>query len=388
MSRKKKIAVLLIGVSDIEGGGGAERFWADVSQMFESEKISISFFVDRSTHKSLKAVNRLTEESNVVHIPDSPKNKIGLIFYLLRVYFILLRHNIKILHIGFYGAHYYKLLRFLSILPKSIRPKISITIVSCFTPYCFIDETYERKYKMKYRYDDLFNNVKLDGILSWYKKFKEVSESNEIVKSKPYIYPVKYCFTDLTRYEGSRIKSKTIVFAARITGIKRPMLFIELVKKVKELKPEIFNEWEFQLYGDGDLMSKVQQNVKECNLNNEVQFKKASDLSKVLNQTKVFVSTQELENFTSLSMLEAMACENVIISFDVGQTDYFVKNKENGYLVEDENIGAMALAIIDYIGLDQDTQREMEIKSRAIAIEEHNKENFNLELEEYFIKIL
>ena len=85
-----------------------------------------------------------------------------------------------------------------------------------------------------------------------------------------------------------------------------------------------------------------------------------------------------------VSTLEAMACENAIIAFDVGQTDYFVKNKKNGFLSKDGDIKQMANSIINFTLLKSSEQIELQKESRRIAIEQHNIENFSLELEDYF----
>tara|TARA_B110001450_G_scaffold256312_1_gene286262 strand:+ start:991 stop:2157 length:1167 start_codon:yes stop_codon:yes gene_type:complete len=388
MSKKKNIAVLLFGAKNIEGGGGAERFWADISQMFESDSFNLMFFVDKITYESLKNVNRLKNKSKIILNSDFPVDQKKLKIYLLKTYYKIISNRIKLVHIGFYNPQYYKLFKFLSLLPKLLRPKLSITIVSCFTPYCFIDEKYEKIYNMKYRYQDLFNNVNLNGVLSWYEKFKEVSEEKQIIKSNPYIYPVKYCFTDLASYKPSPKKDNVVIFASRITGIKRPFLFIEVVNKIRNISPEIFKLWEFQMYGDGDLLVDVQKKVLKEGLSDFIKFKKSSDLSKVFPKTKLFISTQELENFTSLSMLEAMACENAIISFDVGQTNYFVDHCYNGFLVTDNNANEFAKRIIEFIKLPVEKQESMLKMSREIAINRHNKENFSSELDSYFSHIL
>tara|TARA_B100001564_G_scaffold359715_1_gene382564 strand:- start:59 stop:1225 length:1167 start_codon:yes stop_codon:yes gene_type:complete len=388
MKFKKNIAVFLTGIENISGGGGAERFWADISQMFKSDSLNIYFFIDKITYKTLINVNRINNHKNIIIIPKSPKNNLELFPYLAILFFKILRYKIKIIHIGFYGAQYYKLCKFFSLLPKKIKPKLSITIVSCFTPYCFISESFENDYKMKFRYQDLFNNVKIDGILTWYKKFKEVNDSENIIKSNPYIYPIKSCFTNLDNYRPSKNKSNIIVFASRLTKIKRPLLYIDVISLIKSIHPNIFEDWEFHIYGDGQQMNELKESVKSKFLENNVQLKKSYDLSLVFPYTKLFVSTQELENFTSLSMLEAMACENAIIAFDVGQTNYFVKDKKNGFLSKDGDIKQMANSIINFTLLKSSEQIELQKKSRCIAIDQHNLENFSSELDDYFNHIL
>jgi glycosyltransferase involved in cell wall biosynthesis len=75
----------------------------------------------------------------------------------------------------------------------------------------------------------------------------------------------------------------------------------------------------------------------------------AVDMASILARRRLFVSTQAIENFTSLAMLEAMAAGNAVIAEDVGQTGEFVHHRVNGYLVRPASAGAFAEAIAAYL---------------------------------------
>lgn len=385
--KKINVAIILIGVKDISGGGGAERFWSDIVRLNESNQINYKFLIDRETYNSLKLVNRLSEDkTKIILISNNPKNRLQLYLYWIEIYIKLIINRIKIIHVGFYSANYYKILKFLSIFS---RLKISITIVSCFTAYCFIDSKYESSYKMKYRFKDVFNNIKLSGVLCWYNKFKEVAIEQKIIKSNPYIYPVKHCFTDLTNYKPKKEKLNEIIFASRLESIKRPELFLELIKVlINRYDKEVISRWNFIIYGNGSLKNRLISFAKKNKLSKYVEFRESFDLSNVFPSSKIFVSTQELENFTSLSMLEAMSCGNAIIAFDVGQTDYFVKHSVNGYLSIDKNMNAMAEDLYDLMTMKDEKLIQMQNASINIVKNVHTKNNFILELDQYFIDII
>ena len=82
-----------------------------------------------------------------------------------------------------------------------------------------------------------------------YKKFKEVNDSENIIKSNHIYTPIKSCFTNLDNYRPSKNKSNIIVFASRLTKIKRPLLYIEVISLIKSIHPNIFEDWEFVIYG-------------------------------------------------------------------------------------------------------------------------------------------
>ena len=106
-----------------------------------------------------------------------------------------------------------------------------------------------------------------------------------------------------------------------------------------------------------------------------VRLTHAIDLAPVLSRSRVFVSTQAVENFTSLAMLEAMAAGNVVIAGDVGQTSEFVRHGENGYLVGAATPDAFASAMADYLR-HPERHAAMAAASRALVTDVHTIEHF------------
>lgn len=387
---KKRVAFFMFDRNNLDGGGGAERFWSDVFEFYNPENFRTYFLTDRKTFNELKRINRLRsvdQNENLIFIRDFKylflKNIIDSLFFVYKC----LINRLDIVHICFYGPQYYKRLRFLQLLPKNFRPKISITIVSCFTPYCFQNESYEKEYGMKNRFNDLFNNIKLSGILSWYENFKKLSDNNDIIKSKPFVYAVKHCFTDLSKFKSSKEKKNIIVFAARFVNVKNPIFFIEAINIITKNYTNVLDNWKVVLYGKGPLEKEIKKTLNKYNLKKIVDVDYKSDMSSVFASSKIFVSSQDLENFTSLSMLEAMASGNIIIARNVGQTHFFVKNNANGFLCNENNPSDMAMKIVKAIESSKNgsllANKSIEITKRI-----HNKENFFKELDHFFSNAL
>jgi glycosyltransferase involved in cell wall biosynthesis len=144
---------------------------------------------------------------------------------------------------------------------------------------------------------------------------------------------------------------------------------------VRERHAELAAGWRFEMYGAGVLDAQVRQRIADLGLGGVVTLSRAHDLSPVFARSRLFVSTQAFENFTSLSMLEAMAAGNAIVAEDVGQTSEFVRGGENGFLVSPASPDTFADAIAAYMRAT-DRHDAMAAASRAIATEVHTIEHF------------
>ena len=78
-----------------------------------------------------------------------------------------------------------------------------------------------------------------------------------------------------------------------------------------------------------------------------------------------------------------MVTGNSIIAFNVGQTAEFIKNNENGLLVEGETEEALAVTIISYI-----SKPELQVayykNNLKLCSESHTYPNFRKQIEEFW----
>jgi len=132
-------------------------------------------------------------------------------------------------------------------------------------------------------------------------------------------------------YEKFTVKEKkpfSFVFAARLEPMKNPLMYFNSSLLLARQYPEV----RFYLLGDGPLLETIRKKAGEGNLHNLIIPGFVPDPEKYFAFTSVFVSVQETNNYPSQSVLEAMACGNMIIASDVGDTRMFV-NEENGILI-------------------------------------------------------
>lgn len=384
MKDKLNVVFFHLEVPDFRkaGGGGAERQFSMLHCYLQNEKLANSYFL--CTKKGLKNLFTLNiiKDKKGTYALNNVSGRFGRIkkikSYLSFMYFIVTR-RIDIVHVVnhfSYNNRYYKLL---TMLPRFIRPKLIIQVMDCRMAGAF-ETGIETENNLLGRYSKLFSSVHIDGMFSWYENFVETAKKKGFVKSNPVMESAKFCFTDLKRFFPLE-KKNVIVFAARLDNHKRPLLFLEALEKALFDKPELFQGYRLLIFGNGPLLNEVLERIKPIQQFMQVEHEmNVTDLAPYIAESKYFVSTQNLENFTSLSMLEAMACGNVIIARNVGQTSYFVRKGLNGFLCKNDDVGDLASTIIDSFSVTSKKLEEMGKESIKIAMKEHNVENFSNQL--------
>ena len=127
-------------------------------------------------------------------------------------------------------------------------------------------------------------------------------------------------FTDYERFAPAARKEDWVVFAGRFNAGKNPLLFLQAIPEVHRAHPHV----RFLMFGTGPLADAITNEVARLNLGGVVTVRYEADLAPILAQSKIFVSIQSDENYSSQSLLEAMACENAIVASDVGETHRWV----------------------------------------------------------------
>jgi glycosyltransferase involved in cell wall biosynthesis len=142
------------------------------------------------------------------------------------------------------------------------------------------------------------------------------------------------------------------------------------------------------LYGNGELEKEMTTLISELNLNQNITMKKSGDLSDVLSVSTCYVSTQDFENFPSLSMMEAMACGNIILARNVGQTELMVKDGYNGLILKEDSPRGLANAIESVINYAEDTRNEMMRNSLNMIENVHTPIAFINQIETFWEELL
>ena len=385
--RKKRIAFIFVSPHDLSGGGGAERFLCDVFDSYREKEVSqydLYFVSDEHSIDNLRSVGKLKTNDHVVRLKSSSNKFLNAFLLQFRFLRSIFRYRFHLIHIWLPSARYLPFLSILNMFPRRIRPKVAINVVDCSLSHLYLNPGRYDHYGQLWHYRLYFKFVRLDALFSWYQLFKELFEDGYIVvRGRPKVVSARYCFTNVEHFRPAEEKENIAVFAGRLELLKQPFFFVEAIKIARELRPNLVNGWHFLIFGKGPLEAPIQNKIGQYQLEETVQLGYLPDLAPVFSRSKIFVSTQDYENFTSLSMLEAMASGNAVIARNVGQTQYFVRDGMNGMLLKEDTPHGLATALIKCME-DVDLLQKMQRESRRIAAEVYNPRNFMTDIEDFW----
>ena len=155
---------------------------------------------------------------------------------------------------------------------------------------------------------------------------------------------------DLSFFKKAELRNpKKIVFSGVMYHHRGLDLLLDAAPKVVEKIPDV----KFVLLGDGPEMEKLQNIVKEKNLDNNVDFKgwiDRNDIPKNISDAAIGIGplkrTTVTENALPIKVLEYMACSLPIVAIDGTLPDDVLKNNTNGVFVKDASELAEKLIFI------------------------------------------
>lgn len=167
--------------------------------------------------------------------------------------------------------------------------------------------------------------------------------------------------TDVFRNYGNEANSRpTVVMVARIDQLKDIETYIRCAKKVSEKIPNVL----FKLYGpkiEEDYYEKCVKLVKELSLGGNFEFSgSTNNPAAAYNEGDVVMLTSISEAFPFV-VIEAMACEKVVISSDVGGTKEVLEGF--GFVIRPKDIDGFSNAVLKVLE-DKELALEMGLDAR------------------------
>lgn len=158
-----------------------------------------------------------------------------------------------------------------------------------------------------------------------------------------------------------------VIYLGRLTFPKNPQRLMNVFRLVKEKKPDI----KIGVIGTGDMEDETIGLAQEYDLLDNVEFLGfQSNPLKMLYDSKVMVMTSRWEG-TPMCVLEAMALGVPIVSTPVDGLKDLIKNGENGYLSDDDEV--LADKICEIVN-SRETHDAMGKLSKEISAETQNKQ--------------
>jgi len=138
-----------------------------------------------------------------------------------------------------------------------------------------------------------------------------------------------------TPWPNSQRRPYDLGFVGRLSMIKQPWQFVEIVASASRRIPEMKSV----VVGEGPLMSRLRQQAVDLGVSDNIDFVgRRTDVESILSRTKVFMLTSRSEGL-SIALAEAMSAGVVPVVADVGELGDLVTNGVNGYLVKPDQIG-------------------------------------------------
>lgn len=314
-----KITILL---TDISNDGGVQNVVKNFVNQLHNDIEKISIVSVFKTNKSDKIIDEIQDKCEITYIYEGSRNFKKIYFNLLINLKKHFRSNDSDIVIGcglFYAP-------FLSVLGKHYTKMIWSH--SAYSNIKFMSLNWIGK---------IFSYIFMDKIISITKKdFFNFNQDLFLRKKEKVVMIYNFNENNYSNYFSG--KSKTILSIGTIDYIKGFDYIVDIGK-------EIFNnykEWKWIIVGDGPLLNKMREQIKEHNLENNVFFvgyKK--DISTYLKSSDIFVLTSRSEGF-GLVTLEAKMAGIPVVGFSCkGITSEIITSNINGFIVEDNNIDEM-----------------------------------------------
>ncbi len=200
--------------------------------------------------------------------------------------------------------------------------------------------------------------------------------------------------TEVKLYLKKNKKTSTIPFGVdvdrfspKLSGSEQDTVTIGIVKSLEEKygieflirafelclkkKPNL----QLRVIGSGVLLEKLTNLIKTFKIEEKVVFKGFVEnvkIPEILNEMDVFVMPSIMDSETfGVAVVEASACGLPVIASNIGGLPEVVRDNETGFLVEPENIEAIAEKIL-LLAKDQNLRHQMGTKGRQFVLEHYN----------------
>lgn len=174
-------------------------------------------------------------------------------------------------------------------------------------------------------------------------------------------------FTDLEKFKPreSDEKENLILFAGRLITIKHPELLAQAIVLCQDIMRE--KRYRCMICGEGELSETIKDILKSGHCEDLMSLPGNINTDDIMASVKIFCSLQEVNNYPSQSLLEALACGCYCIATDEGDTSLIVK-KEFGKLI---GFSAEQLkdALIEAMDFSNEKRKKIEQSARDFACE-------------------
>lgn len=305
------------------GNGGAEKFLVDLAGGLDRDRFEATVVCLWQPENAINEKRMREQNIDVIYL----HKKQGFDFNLIKE----MRKVVKAVKPDTVSTH-------LNVLPYVIFSSIGIK-----NKYHTVHNLASREIGGKYRY--------FVWLAYYVFGYTPVAISDTVKKSIEHDYKLRaekietiYNFVETDKYfvKERRLKNTfDLVSFGRLTEQKNQKMMIRAVSTLVERYPNI----RLHIYGDGELKQELQSFIGELKLERNVILEGITDeVAKKLGESDIFLLSSLYEGLP-ISVLEAMSAGLPVVSTKAGGVVDVIKDDENGFLIEQGDIGGFANAV-------------------------------------------
>jgi glycosyltransferase involved in cell wall biosynthesis len=369
MSSKLKVLQIIPKL----GYGGAETGCYDLAHYLSEN--GCSSYIVTSGGELLKFIDK--KKVKLIKLPVQSKNPILMLFNAIALIFIILFHNISIVHARsrapawscllatkitrrkfvttFHGTYNFD--NIIKKLYNSVMVRSNLIIAGSNFIFSHINKNYSKYLNFKKKFLVIFRGINVD-----YFDPSTTLESQE---------------NQLLENWGLSKNKKIILMPGRLTAWKGQEVFIEALNLVnKELGYESFYAVVLGNNQGRDVYAKkIKRLAEQHRLTSQLKFiNNCKNMPLAYKISDLIVSASiEPEAFGRV-VVEAQSMEKPIIASDIGGSNETITDNKTGFLFESGSAESLSKKIVEVFSLDESTLKSIGIEGRKSAIKKFNVE--------------
>ena len=293
--------------------GGADLFNLNLVKGLDKNKFSIIIITTEPNKNILRQYFEKSAENQEIATVYDLTSFLDQKYWVSFINYIIEKNNINVI-LNSNSKTGYSMLPYL----KSKNPQIPII------DYVHMEEWYNRNGGYS-RYSAMYESV-IDKtlvcnensrkiLIEYFKRNKNEVETVYIGVDEKTFDPEKYNKNEIKqKYLGTEKNKKVISYICRISEQKRPMLFLQVIAKLKETR----QDFKVIVVGDGNLLSRMKEEAQKLNLGGDIIFTGNLQNTAEIYKISDLTVNCSIKEGLALTSYESLSMGVPVVSSDVG----------------------------------------------------------------------